>query len=186
MKIFTKILALILAVMMLAAAMVACGDKKDDSKKDDTKTDSASQTEGGDSGNTADGEEQTWGEITVFVPADMELNGGDLADKENKKAVRLLAKDDAMKYINITVYDDDSSPKSNLDMTKSMNEEYNPADVEYETNGGKWTGLEYDSYGLHCMSMYAPVGDKVYYVMCAGYDLKDNNGNLPAVLASLK
>lgn len=187
MKKFTKILALILAIAMLAAVTVACGGKKesDTAQVDSNQAENGQADNGSGDSSSIKGEEQTWGEITVFVPEDMELNGGDMADKENKKAARLLAKDDAMKYINITVYEDDSNPKSNIDMTKSMNKEYNPADVSYEKDGVTWTGVEYDSYGLHCVTVYATVGSKVFYSMSAGYELKDDS-NLPTVLGSLK
>lgn len=175
----SKLLALILAVAMLATLMVACGDKKSDDKSDN----SASETDAP----AVAGAEQTWGEITVFVPDTMKMTGGNGAyDPDDQKTLWLHSNEAGTKYIEVTIVDSEDNAKTNLEGTKTMSKEYSPVDLSYVSpaTNQTWNGVEYDALGYHCVSVYTVAGDKVYYIMSAGYTI--DSGELPAVLDSLK
>ena len=201
MKKFSKILALFLALMMLVSVLAACGEKTDEGKSDNGSSETASQADNGgsddsaskadagdsgsasqaDNGGSVAGSEQTIGEITVFVPDTMKTE-----DSDDPKTVWLHSNEAGTNYIQITIINSEDDAKNNLDMTKQFSAEYNPADTSYvspETNQ-TWSGVEYDALGYHCVSVYTVAGDKVYYIMSAGYTL--DGGELPAVLGSLK
>lgn len=176
----SKLLALLLAIAMLAAVIAACGEKKDDSKSD-----ASGSTE--ETASAVAGKEQTWGEITVFVPDSMKMQGGNGAyDPDDKKTLWLHSNEAGTNYIEVTIVDSEDNAKTNLEGTKTMSAEYKPADLSYVSpaTNQTWTGVEYDALGYHCVSAYTVAGDKVYYIMSAGYTL--DAGELPAVLDSLK
>ena len=210
MKHLSKILALILAVMMLASVLAACGDSdsKDESKSDskaDTSTnannDSSTEANADDDGDLAShfinaGEDQTWGNITVNVPADMVLTGGSLIDEADPNSFRLTDQNESnyFNYINVYLVDDEDEAISNIELTKEINEDCNPSEVScYSYNSDvQWNGIEYDSMGYHCANVYGTVNGKVFQVMSCGYYVLESdegisaNENLHIVLSSLK
>lgn len=171
----SKILALILAIAMLASVMVACGDDK----KDGSAADSAANEP------SVPGEKQTWGEITVFVPDSMTMEGGDgTFDPEDPKTVWLHDKENSMNYIKVTILDSEDNAKSNIETSKEINKEYNPFDVSVNFNDiFKWEGVAYNAEGTDCCALYCNTGSKVYYVMAGGY--KENDKTMMEVLKSL-
>lgn len=177
MKYFSKVLALILAIAMLATFMVACGGKKDDDKS-------------GAGADTAEpavtGAEQTWGELTVFVPDSMDFKGGDgTFDPDDPKTAWLTDKEKATNYIKVSIVDSEDNAKSNIETTREMNKSYNPVDSSVKINDtAEWTGITYNASGTDCTMLYSVAGDKVYFVMAGGY--KDNDDTLLEVLKSLK
>ena len=178
MKKLSKVLALFLAVAMLASFMVACGGKKDEGKSD-----SASQAE---DTNKVAGSEQTWGDITVFVPDTMDFKGGDgTFNPEDPKTVWLTAKDKPTDYIKVTIVKSEDDAKNNINTTKEINKDYNPVDSSVKINDAiEWKGITYNAGGTDCCMLYTVAGDKVYFVMDGGY--KDNDDTLLEVLKSLK
>ena len=183
MKLMTRILALMLAVLMLAAVMAACGEKKDEGKTENGGSDTASQADNG--GAAAAGSEQTWGEITVFVPDSMNMQGGDgTFDPDDQKTLWLYDNAKATNYIKVTIVDSEDDAKSSIDTTKSMNEEYNPEDTAQTINGTAWKGVKYDASGTACSSQYAVIGDKVYFIMEAGFEF--DGEIMTSILESLK
>lgn len=174
MKHVTKLLALILAIMMIASVTAACGEKSD--KSNDSSAGSADKVPG---------EVQTWGEITVFVPDTMTLEGGDgTLDPDDQKTVWLKGKEKATDYIMITTRYDEAGAKNNIDTTKEMNQEYNPVDVSVSFNDiFIWNGVSYTSFGIDCTSLYSVSDDKVYYLMAGGFT--ENDDTMMEVLRSL-
>lgn len=177
MKYLSKALALILAIAMLASVMVACGEKKDDAKA-------------GAGLDTAEpavaGSEQTWKELTVFVPDSMNFKGGDgTFDPDDPKTAWLTDKEKATNYIKVSIVDSEDNAKNNVETTKEMNKSYNPVDSSVKINdSAEWKGITYNASGTDCTMLYCTAGDKVYFVMAGGY--KDNDDTLLEVLKSLK
>lgn len=181
MKKMYKLFALLLAVAMLVSVMASCGENKDEAKSDTTST--AADEGSGDSG--VAGSEQTWGNLTVFVPDTMDFKGGDgTFDPDDKNTAWLNGKEKATDYIKVTILDSEDNAKSNVDTTKSMNESYKPTDVKLSLSNGDWTGVYYSASGTDCIAMYSVIGGKVYYTMSAGF--KESDETLKAVVESLK
>ncbi len=177
MKKATQFLALILSVAMLMTFMAACGGKKEAS---DTKTETQAETQAA----TA-GEVQTWGELSVFVPESMEMKGGDgTFAPDDPKVLWLYNKEKATDYIKVSIVDSEDNAKSNVDTTKSINEQYNPEDAAVTVGNTEWKGVAYDVNGIPVFSLYAVAGDKVYFIMSAGY--KYDSEIITTVLDSLK
>ena len=90
MKTFIKITAVVMAMLICCAAFVSCGGG-------DTK---GSDANGGDAGNAASvsGKTQTWGNITVLVPDDMNFKGGSMLDEKDPNVVNISKKDNATNY----------------------------------------------------------------------------------------
>ncbi len=181
MKTISKILALILAVAMLATVMVACGGKMDESKEANTATSEI----GGADAPTVAGSEQTWGELTVFVPDSMTMEGGNgTYDPDDPKTLWLKDKEKLTNYIKVMIIDSEDNAKNNLETTKEMNEKYNPSDIKVTAGDHEWTGISYTASGYDCVMLYSVVGEKVYSTMSAGY--ASDGDVLKAVLSSLK
>lgn len=201
MKQLSKVLALILAFAMLAAFIAACGDKKDDDKTDsktaETPAATAEPTQAPVEKDTAvpateaptestpvTGASQSWGEISVLVPDSMNMQGGNgTLDPEDEQTLWMYNNDNAADYIEVTTKYDEASAKNNIEMSKSVNETYHPEDVSF-TAGGEWNGITYDAHGIACTVIYSVSGDKVYYVMIAGYPY--DGDVVKTVLESLK
>jgi len=185
MKKMYKVLALVLALMMLVSVLAACGEKKDDSKSSDT----ASQADNGDNGGSGSGEvagaEQTWGNLTVFVPDTMDFKGGDgTYDPDDENTAWLYNKAKATDYIKLRLVESEEIAKDSVDTTKEFNQSYDPTDVTIGLDNSQWEGVTYNASGTTCLTAYATIGGKVYIVMEAGFETDDEA--LYAVLNSLK
>ena len=181
MKKMYKLFALLLAVAMLASVMTACGDKKDTAGSDITPA--ATADGNGDTG--VAGSEQTWGNLTVFVPDTMDFKGGNgTFDPDDRNTVWLYGKEKVTDYIKITILDSEDDAKSNIETTYSMNEEYSPIECKLALSNGDWTGIDYSASGTDCVILYSVVVGKVYFTMSAGFPA--NSDVLNAVLESLK
>ena len=94
MKKLTKILALALMMALVVTVFAACGDKKEGAETADNAGEAAS----------AKGETQTWGNITIFVPDDYKLTGGDMFDAENPDKLTLNTKSDSsFEYVMVSL-----------------------------------------------------------------------------------
>lgn len=173
-----KILAFLLAVLVCVSLLAACGD--------DSSSDSSSGSSSG-SGSTESANTQTWGDITVYVPDGMTLEGGNgTFDPDDPKTLWLREGNGGMNYIKVQLVDSAADAQNNIDMTKSMNEEYSPRDLTWTgPNGISWKGVMYEASGYLCVSLYAETNGKVYYVISAGYD-PAAGGPYTSVLNSLQ
>lgn len=201
MKQLSRVLALILAVAMLAAVTAACGEKKDGDKADaENETAAAtsaeitqSATENAPTEKVTDkptesvpvtGAEQSWGELSVYVPDSMNMQGGNgTLDPEDEQTLWMYNNDNSADYIEVTTKYDEAGAKNNIEMSKSVNETYHPEDVSF-TAGSEWNGITYDAHGIPCTVLYGAAGEKVYYVMIAGYTY--DSDVVRSVLGSLK
>lgn len=187
MKRISKILALILALLMLVSVMAACGDKKDDPKSDSKSGDTSKAADTDDDDDdepSVAGSEQSWGEITVFVPDSMNMQGGNGSfDPDDPKTVWLYDNDKATNYIEVTILDSEDNAKSNVEMSKDVNTTYSPEEIAF-TAGGEWNGIAYDAHDIPCTVAYTVIGDKVYYILAAGHEY--DSDVMKAVLSSLK
>ena len=156
MKTTVKISALVMALLLIVGSLVACG------------------------GGGVTGETQTWGNITVLVPNGMTLKGGSILDEQDPNVVNISKTDDAMKYFLITIVADEESAKSNIDLTREINEGCEDVSVEA---GSTWTGVKYQFLG-DVFQVYGKVGEK--YVMCQSYGYAADSDTTKAILGSLK
>ena len=183
MKRIFGMIALLLAAMMVMTLTAACGTEKKDEGSAQTASTQAAQDNAQD--NAVKGAEQTWGEITIFVPDSMNMQGGDgSVDPDDQKTVWLTDKDNAYSYIKVMIYDSADDVKVSIDTTKEINKEYNPEDVKMTVGGTEWNGVAYVAMNTDCSSLYATVGDKVYFLMIGGQ--KYDSDIVKAILASLK
>ena len=173
MKTFIKITAVVMAMLICCAAFVSCGGG-------DTKS---SDANGGDAGNAASvsGKTQTWGNITVLVPDDMNFKGGSMLDEKDPNVVNISKKDNATNYFLITINDDEEGVKSGVESTKKMNK--GSEDVTFEA-GTKWTGVSYDYSGTPAFQVYGKVDGK--YVVIQSFGFKTDDDVTTSVLGSLK
>lgn len=173
-KLFKTILILALA-MLMALSVAACGEEK--SSGSDTK-DKASQSDSDDKGsdtaessqeeeNDVAGEKQTWGNITVLVPEDMTLTGGNALDENNPDVLNIAKKDNALNYFLITIVDTEEDASSGLETTRSINE--GCKDVSFDA-GSQWTGVTYEYSGTPVYQIYGAVGSRFAVVQSYGFD----------------
>lgn len=154
---------------------------REGSTSDATQADNGGSDNGGSDNDT----EQTWGEITVEVPASMNLQGGNgTYDPDDQKTVWLYSNDDPSNYITVTIVDSEDDALNNIETTKSVNESYQPANVTVEIEDTEWNGISYNAHDIPCYSVYATVGGKVFFVRSAGYE--SHNPEMLTVLGSLK
>ena len=178
MKLFTRILALALALMMTVSLLAACGSSDGGSSADVTEAANA---------NTPDsaGTPSTWGEISVTVPDGMHMTGGNGAyDPDDPKTAWLYDDENAMHYVKISIVDSEDAAIQNIEMTRSANEEYAPADVSVATDNTEWKGVSYLYSGEPCSTVYGKAGDKVFMVMSYSFDV-NSDAKLKTVLNSL-
>jgi len=186
MKTVSKVLALILAIAMIACVMAACGGSKQEEPADNgVDITQATENNSDDSNTTAvPGKSDTWGEITVFVPDSMNMKGGNGAyDPDDTKTLWLYDNANAANYIKVSIVDSEDNAKLNVESTKEFNSESSPTDIEINAGDKTWIGVTYDYSGTPCITAYCVSGDKVYFIMEAGYAYGDST--LTAVLASL-
>ncbi len=152
-----KIIA-VLMVLMLTLSLCACGSS------------------------SLKGEEQTWGNISVFVPEGWNLTGGDLLDENDPDKLSLKDPDaDSFTYVNVLI-DTEENIDNNINATKEMNE--GTSDTTVKVGEAEWTGLTYESIGYKCGYLKHVAADKVYAVYFCGYATDD--AAFQAILGSLK
>lgn len=172
-KLFKTFLILALAVL-LAFSAAACGEKKSSDPKDGD----SSQAQADDA---VKGETQTWGNITVLVPEDMTLTGGNALDEKDPDVVNIAKKDNALNYFLITIKDTEDDAKSGLDITRSINE--GCKDVSFDA-GSKWTGLTYDYSGTPVFQIWGAVGSR--FAVVQSYGFEPESDITKAILGSLE
>ncbi|MBR6916982.1 MAG: hypothetical protein IKN38_02240 [Clostridia bacterium] len=172
MKKLTKILALALMMALVVTVFAACGDKKEGAETADNAGEAAS----------AKGETQTWGNITIFVPDDYKLTGGDMFDAENPDKLTLNTKSDSsFEYVMVSANFTEDNAVMSLDTTRELNE--GCEDVEITAGANKWTGVAYNSLGVDCVALYAQIGEG--YVVLNSSGMGKDNASLKAILESI-
>ena len=169
MKIFIKLTAALMAVLMCCALFASCGGN------------SASTGDNGSAAQTVAGKTETWGNITVDVPEGMTLKGGSILDAEDPNVVNIAKDDNALNYFLITVNDDEDSAKDGIDATREAND--GAADVSIDA-GASWSGVSYDFSGTPVLHIYGTVDGKVVVVQSYGFATGDDVTK--SVLSSLK
>ena len=109
-----KIIALILALIMMLV-FASCGSVK--------------------------GEQKTWGNISVFVPEKYSLNGGSLANDNDKNQCTIKPEQSTNMYdYFIVAITNAKNALSNIESTKSVN---NAEDVTVKVGDTEWKGCKY-------------------------------------------
>lgn len=122
------------------------------------------------------GEKQTWGDITVFVPDEMNIEGG-----ADQKSVCLYMNNDDTRFFKVSIVDSEEIAKSSIEAAKATEEKYQTVEVTGENM--TWEGIAI-SQGMHGFFIYSIIGDKVYYV--EGNRMIYDNDIIKAVLVSLE
>lgn len=170
-----KFLMLMLLVLSVCACLTACGDDDDDSssKKKKTKSEnSAELTPTDDPAPTDDPDSvtiattETWGDLTVGVPADWTFTKGDVFDEEDTRycSVKLSS----FKYFDFKMEDADlSQQKYEYNKNTYTNEQ---EDVSGTYGTIEWTGFQYsDGFGGYGFELYATVNGKPVRVSSCGF-----------------
>ncbi len=175
MKKFTKIAAIVMALLLCCAAFASCGgdNGSSDSKGGDTSSAAADTS--------VSGKTETWGNITVLVPDDMTLKGGNILDEKNPDVVNISKKDNATNYILITINDSEDGAKSGVKSTKEANK--GSKDVEFEA-GEEWEGVSYEYSGSPAFQAYAEFDGR--YAVAQSFGFATDDDVTKAVLSSLK
>jgi hypothetical protein len=169
MKKITKILALVLMLALTVTLFAACGGEKTDAD--------------GDSGDAkVKGETQTWGNVTLFVPEEYTLNGGNVIDPEDPDVLTLNKGDSFRDYIMLSANFTEDNATSSIDTTRSLND--GAEDIEIAAGANTWKGVAYNASGVDCISVYANIGEGYVVVSSAG--LTKDDAVLSAVLESVQ
>lgn len=158
-----KIIALCLCVLMIAA-LCCCTAKAPVSTENNG---GAAQTEA--AAPKVDGETQTHGNLTVFIPKGMNLVPGDMFDEENPDALTIQDENDAFNYVMVTIYDSDTID-SNMEMTKEFNEDCEFTDISKSLSNGSFTGFFYESWGTPCVNLKGELSGNYVQISAAGFE----------------
>ncbi len=173
MKKFMKITAIVMALALLVCAFASCGGQGSG--------DASSADGGAAAADAVKGETQTWGNITVLVPEDMTLKGGNVLDEKNPDVVNISKKDNAMNYFLITINDDEEGVKSGIDSTREVND--GAKDVTVDA-GASWKGVTYEYSGMDVFQIYADFDGRFAVVQSYGFAADSDVSK--AILSSLK
>ena len=143
---FFKITCVVLTLVLALTLLAACG--------------------GGEDAADVKGETQTWGEITLFVPEEYTLKGGDMFGEEAPNRLTLNKGESSFEYIMVGSGYTEDEAASSIDMTRSVNE--GCEDIEITAGANTWTGVAYNSLGVDCVSVSAPIGDGYVLITSAG------------------
>ena len=184
MKNIVRFLCIALVLVMTVAAFAACGKKDGDTKSTDTAGIKDTNTADAPKTDAVAGEKKACGNITLLVPSDMNASNVDLFGDENLDKVTLTVDGQEMHYITITIRDEEDAI-SDVDLTKEMNDDSSPVDVEFKTGDINWKGVAYNysgvSDGFH---VYAAIGDR--FVTAQGAFFAYDDEVVEAVLASIE
>ena len=172
-----KYIALFLALIMVCS-LCACGKKAAET----TEEPAAAQTDAEAAADEAEaeatpevvGETQTWGNITLFVPENMTLKGGDMFDEDNPDALTITDSSNPLKYIVVTIMEE-ADIDASMDMTREINAEAGLTDITV----GDFAGFIYNSNDYDCSSLKAALGDRFVMINACSFAADD------AVLATV-
>jgi len=161
MKKFIKIACIVMILALTVTMFASCG--------------------GGEDSADVKGETQTWGDITLFVPEEYTLKGGDMFGDEVPNRLTLNKGESSFEYIMVGSGYTEDEVDSSIEMTRSINE--GCEDIEIKAGANTWTGVAYNSLGVDCVSVSAPIGDGYVLITSAGAAKDDAAFN--AVLESI-
>ncbi|MCQ2456576.1 MAG: hypothetical protein MJ096_04385 [Clostridia bacterium] len=174
-----KILAIVL-MLVLVLSLAACG------KGEDAGTDNGGK-ETEEVKEEMKGEVNTWGKISVFVPEGFTFGQGSITGVDDTDETQCYLKGgdqyDMYHYFWIVVTEEESA-KSNVDMTKSVNE---AEDITIKADN-EWTGCHYVystafNGDLDCGMVYRVIDGAAYQVSFCGY--ATDSAEMTAVLNSI-
>lgn len=168
-----NVLALVLCAALLVCGLAACGGN-------------VQNGEGGNGGAqdtpAVKGAEQTFGNITLFVPEEMTLTGGSMINKDDPGALTLKVTGNETHYIMFNTVSEESA-KSSIETTKEINA--GAADVTLTLGDVTWTGVAYKyQETCDCFQLYATIGEKALQV--GGAYFAYDGDVVKAVLESVK
>ena len=158
-----KAATLLFVTLIALSALVACSETRDD-----VKSESVTNTENMTNGMVLDnddssvietetqsivgyhnvpGEKQTWGDITVFVPDEMNIEGG-----ADQKSVCLYMNNDDTRFFKVSIVDSEEIAKSSIEAAKATEEKYQTVEVTGENM--TWEGIAI-SQGMHGFFIYS-------------------------------
>ena len=127
------------------------------------------------------GEQQTWGNLSVFVPEGMTLVGGAIGDSEDKDCLQIVNPDDLFAYFIISIMEPDQA-EMNIAITKELND---GKDIpEWKTGELTWHGVFHEYDGIPCYQIMTTSGETTFTVMSAGYEAESDISN--AILSAVK
>lgn len=164
-----KLLALLLAVIMIFS-FAACGEGEGDNQQPEVK-----------------GEQQSWGQISVFVPEGYVLNGGSITgvDDDDPTQCAIQPETTSMYDYFWIIAKDEATVLTDIETTKSMND---AKDITVDAGGNTWTGCHYvyEAYSgnIDCGAVYCTVDGVTYLVNFCGH--APDSPELITVLSSIK
>ncbi len=174
-------------MLVLSVCLMACGSDKEEEKKD-SKEDKA--TEKNDETVTEEhtpeeekltiASTETWGDITVGIPADWTLKKGDTFDENDTRYCSVKKSD--FKYFDLKMEDEQMANNHyNYNKSTYTNEQ---EDVSGKYGDIEWTGFQYsDGWGGYGFELIATVNEKPVRVSSAGFKFDSEEAKL--VLGSL-
>ncbi|MEE3467564.1 MAG: hypothetical protein VZQ83_03905 [Eubacterium sp.] len=189
-----KILVCMLTAMM-ALGLAACGSDSSAPASDDTSSDvttDAGSTDTTDAGTTDAGtteeafsmdgaKEETWGDLTVSVPAGYEFKKGDALDEKDTRFCSVRKND--FHYIDFKMEDDDVCQQQYEYNKKTYTNEQKDITGTYADIA--WTGFEYgDGLGGKGFEAYAKVNGKNLRI--SGASVAFDSEEAKAILGSVK
>lgn len=137
------------------------------------------------SGGSADAEEiagkqETWGNLTVFVPEDMYLTGGSVTEPEDPDTLWIQENNDQFKYFIVSVVDAEQL-EGDIKMSVEINDGETPE--PFELNGTTWHGMTYTFNEKPGFQVGAEIDGVTYEVSSFSYALDD--AHTTAILKSI-
>lgn len=180
-----KTLLLLLMLLCAIACLTACGDDDDDDdggskKKKPTKEPTEEVTEAPTPEGVVIGSTETWGDLTVGVPADWTFRKGDAFDEEDTRYCSV--KKSTFKYFDFKMEAKEvAEAQYNYNKQTYTNEQ---TDVSGTFAGIEWTGFQYsDGMGGFGFELLATVGEKPIRVSSCGFSF--DSAEVKAVLESV-
>lgn len=124
---------------------------------------------------------KTWGNITVLVPHGMTLTGGSPENAHDLDFATVTKKDNTMNYILFIVGDSEDEAKTNLETTRSTNQDCKDITLEAGTT---WKGISYTYSDMDVLQLYSIVNGRIATVQCCGFT--PDSEIVKAMLSSLK
>ncbi|MBQ7669800.1 MAG: hypothetical protein IJS45_03655 [Clostridia bacterium] len=150
MKKFIKTVCFIFILALMLTAFAAC-ERNVQGNGDDTSADAVGKTE-------------TWGNISVYVPAGCKLIGGSLVDGADPDSLSIKS-DDGKNYYIVTVLTDEAKARDSIAATKEKNPGETPEEVTLDVDGTVWSGIAYKhADSSDSFQMWAKTGNKTVLV----------------------
>ena len=173
MKKTLKLTALLTAFLLTLGSLTACSEQ--------TNTSSFYYAESEIKLDANKGTMKTWGNISVLVPHGMTLTGGSASNAQDLDFATVTKKDNTVNYILFIIGDSEDDAKSNLETTRSTNDDCKDITLEAGTT---WKGVSYTYSGMDVLQLYSTVNGRIATVQCCGFT--SDSEIVKAMLSSLK